>query len=166
MAAAANPAQAKTLSSLAAPKSTNLPTNKLSDQEPSDAVIAADETSATIEMIEPSTGEIIVLAQHKPATPAKAEEQVTPLAKPEKRTKGRAKLKTKPAEDGTTPDTTATAKSEAGARTGAKSAEVLAANAARKERKAAEKAKAAAKAKPARGEAKAGKGGSKAKKAR
>lgn len=116
-------------------------------------------------MIEPSTGEIIMLAQHKPATPAKAEEQVTPLAKPEKRTKGRAKLKTKPAEDGTTP-MTATAKSDAGAQTGAKSAEVLAANEARKERKAAEKAKAAAKARPARGEAKAGKSGAKAKKAR
>ncbi|HWK98134.1 MAG TPA: hypothetical protein VNR39_22165 [Pseudolabrys sp.] len=114
-------------------------------------------------MIEPSTGEIIVLAQHKPVTPAKAEEQVTPLAKPEKRTKGRAKLKTKPAEDGTTPDTTATAKSDAGA----KSAEVLAANAARKERKAAEKAKAKTSTKTsAKTSAKAKAGGSKAKEAR
>jgi hypothetical protein len=135
------------------------------------------EAPAVIEMIEPSTGEIIVLAQHKPTTPAKvaAEEQVTPLAKPEKRknAKERAngKLKTKPAEDGTTP-MTATAKSDAGAKagagSGAKSAEVLAANAARKERKAAEKAKAGtmARARPPRGEAKAGKGGPKARKAR
>lgn len=153
------------MSSLAAPKPTNLPTYQL----PADAVLA-DEGSAAIEMIEPSTGEIIVLAQHKPATPAKAEEQVTPLAKPEKRKSARekAKLKTKPAEDGTTP-MTATAKSDAGAGTGAgsgaKSAEVLAANEARKERKAA--AKERAKARPApRGDGKTGKGGSKAKKAR
>jgi hypothetical protein len=142
------------LSSFAAPKPThskpthNKPTDKSTDkacdQEPADAATA--QAPSAIEMIEPSTGEIIVLAQHKPAakddSKAKAEEQVTPLAKPEKRTKGRAKLKTKPAEDGTTP-MTATAKSDAGAQTGAKSAEVLAANAARKERKAAEKAKAA-----------------------
>ncbi|WP_137043990.1 hypothetical protein [Pseudolabrys sp. FHR47] len=125
-------------------------------------MIADEETPTMIEMIEPSTGEIIVLAQHKPATPAKAEDQVTPLAKPEKRTKGRAKLKTKPAEDGTTP-MTATAKSDAGVKTGAgsgaKSAEVLAANEARKERKAAEKAK-------AKTSAKARAGGPKTKKAR
>jgi hypothetical protein len=149
------------LSSLAAPK----PTYELTEDERSEAAAVTAQAPAAIEMIEPSTGEIIVLAQHKPVAPAKAEEQVTPLAKPEKRTKGRAKLRTKPAEDGTTP-MTATAKSDAGAQTGAKSAEVLAANAARKERKAAEKAKAKAKAKPARGEAKAGKSGSKAKKAR
>lgn len=154
---------------------TNKSTNQSFDQESSNVAIVATETPAAIEMIEPSTGEIIVLAQHKPATSAKgaaAEEQVTPLPKPEKRknAKERAsgKLKTKPAEDGTTPDMTATAKSDTGAGTGAKSAEVLAANEARKERKAAEKAKAKtmAKAKPARGEAKAGRGGSKAKKAR
>lgn len=150
---------------LAAPKPTHdKPTNLPTEEESFDAVIAAEETPAMIEMIEPSTGEIIVLAQHKPVSPAKAEgqvtPQVTPIAKPEKRTKGRAKLKTKPAEDGTTPDTTATAKSDAGA----KSAEVLAANEARKERKAAAKEK--AKAKPARGEAKAGKSGAKVKKAR
>ena len=131
-----------------------MPTSKPADEEK-----PAIEAAAAVEMVEPTTGEIIVLAQHKPATPAKAEEQGTPLAKPEKRTKGRAKLKTKPAEDGTTPDMTATAKSDAGA----KSAEVLAANAARKERKAAEKAKAKSSAKTS---AKAMAGGSKAKKAR
>jgi len=102
--------------------------------------------------VEPSSGEIIVLAQHKPAAPAKAaaEEQVTPLTKPEKRKnakqRSQGKLKTKPAEDETTPDMTATAKSDAGAPTGAgsgaKTAEVLAANEARKARKAADKAKA------------------------
>ena len=117
-----------------------------------DAAVAADaqgNATAAIELIEPSTGEVIVLAKHKPATSAKAaaEEQVTPLAKPEKRKtakeRSQGRLKTKPAEDETTPDTTATAKSNAGA----KSAEVLAANEARKARKAADKAKAKEKAK-------------------
>jgi hypothetical protein len=160
--AAAEPAQVKNTSSLEAPKPTNLPTNlptnvptyqgPANDESFSGAIAAAD-TPAAIEMIEPSTGEIIVLAQHKPATPVKAaaEVQVTPLAKPEKRKnakeKANGKLKTKPAEDGTTP-TTATAMSNAGAKTGAKSAEVLAANEARKERKAAAKAKAGTKAGP------------------
>ncbi len=136
-----------------------------------DAAVAANaqgDASAAIEMTEPSTGEIIVLAQRKPTAPAKAvaEEQVTPLAKPEKRknAKERAtgKLKTKPAADETTPDTTATAKSDAGAKTGAKSAEVLAANEARKARKEAAKAtsKAVSKAK-----AKGGMGAAKTKKA-
>lgn len=134
----------------------------------------ATDAPAVIEMIEPSTGEIIVLAQHKPAGLAKAgaEEQVTPLVKPEKRKnakeKANGKLKTKPAEDETTP-MTATAKSNAGAKTGAgsgaKSAEVLAANEARNKRKAAAREKAKARSARGKDEAKAGKGGSRAKKA-
>lgn len=146
------------MSSLAAPKSAN--------EEPAAEEISSIGAPAAIEVIEPSTGEIIVLAQHKPIAPAKAaaEEQVTPLAKPEKRKnakeRSQGKLKTKPAEDDTTPETTATAKSDAGAQTGAgsgaKSAEVLAANEARKARKAADKAKLKAKPAAAKVETKAG----------
>lgn len=162
-ATAAEPAQVATLSPLEAPKPVN---PKVINQAPADEGQMAADAPAAIEMIEPSTGEVIVLSQHMPAAKAKAavEEQVTPLAKPEKRKNAKQKLKTKPAEDETTPDTTATAKSNAGA----KSAEVLAANEARKERKAAAKNKAKAKEKPARGNdtAKAGKGGAKAKKGR
>lgn len=151
-ATAAEPAQAVTLSPLAAPKPAKQDSNDPDDQN-----------DAVIETIEPSTGEIIVLAQRKLAvdttTAVAAEDKVTPLAKPGKRKNAKEnakqRLRTKPAEDETTPDMTATAKSNAGA----KSAEVLAANEARKERKAAAKGKARDKAKPA----KAGGAGAKAK---
>ncbi len=118
------------------------------------------------EAVDPATGEIIVLAQRKSgahaaadAVTARSQEQVTVLAKPEKRKNAKDKAQAKfakgksreadtvddnPAKDGTTPDMTATAKSKAGA----KSEEVLAANEARKEKKAAAKAKAGARVKP------------------
>ncbi len=152
------------MSSLAAPKSTY---QESVNQEPTNLGAAAEgvtektagDAIADAETIDASTGEIIVLAQRAPRAVA-AEEQVTVLAKPEKRKSARQKASEKfakatPAEDGTTPDMTATAKSDAGAPSGAgsgaKSEEVLAANAARNERKAAEKTKAKVKA-----EAKAG----------
>lgn len=155
--APAEPAQAKTLSSLEAPKATKQATNTNE--------LTADETDGAAEAIDPSTGEIIVLAQRKAdaeagvdassAVTARSQEQVTVLAKPEKRKNAKQKAEAKfakkfdkaeseqnnPAKDGTTPDMTATAKSKAGA----KSAEVLAANEARKERKAEAKGKAKAK---------------------
>ncbi|RDV05230.1 hypothetical protein [Undibacter mobilis] len=86
------------------------------------------DTSAVTETIDAATGEIIVLSRHKAAAETKAavaEEKVTPLAKPEKRKnfkeRAKDKLKTRPAEDGTTP-MTATAKSKAGAKSAAKAA--------------------------------------------
>ena len=147
----------------------------VSEKAADDAIAAVESVDA--EAVDALTGEIIVLAQRAPRTMAD-EEQVTVLAKPEKRKSARQKASEKfakatPAEDGTTPDMTATAKSNAGARTGAgsgaKSEDVLAANAARRERKAAAKAKAAPKA-SAGGKAKSkaegkaeGKAGTKAK---
>ena len=175
--AAAEPAQVKTLSSPAAPKPTHeeqrdivaSATNVVVTApavQAGDEAQAGAEAGAAAETVDPATGEIIVLAQRKAqadannaadagadAVTARSHEQVTVLAKPEKRksAKERAQArvaKASPAaeagapeslaEDGTTPDMTAKAKSKAGA----KSEEVLAANEARKERKAAAKAKA------------------------
>jgi hypothetical protein len=169
--AAAEPAQVETVSSLAAPRTTYQETAQEIAQEGAQET-AHRETASPNTATEAATGTVIRLADRAAeieapagaAITARANEQVTVLAKPEKRKNARQRSQEKfaksksdqtaepdqkakpdqddPAKDGTTPDMTATAKSKAGA----KSADVLAANEARKERKAAAKAKASVKA--------------------